>query len=171
MRSVPFFAAILSLTVVLPVRGEEAGGSDADLFTSRVRPILAHHCFKCHGPDDKARKAKLRLDVRAEAVKPAASGSVPIVPGKPDDSELVARIFAQVASERMPPAAAKVPLSGADKQVLRQWIAGGAEYKTHWAFIPPRSAPPPRVRDASWPRNVIDEFILAQPRGCRAQAV
>ena len=59
---------------------------DPDLFTSKVRPILAQHCFKCHGPDDQARKAKLRLDVRDEALRPVRSGLRPIVPGKPDDS-------------------------------------------------------------------------------------
>ena len=79
--------------------------------------------------------------MRDEAVKPAASGAIPIVPGKPDESELVSRIFADDASERMPPAAAKLPLSEPDKQVLKQWIADGAEYKTHWAFVPPRQRP------------------------------
>ena len=100
--------------------------------------------------------------MRDEAVKPAASGAIPIVPGKPDESELVSRIFADDASERMPPAAAKIPLSEADKQVLKQWIADGAEYKTHWAFIPPRPGQPPQVRHANWPRNAIDAFILAR---------
>ena len=89
MRSVVFIAVLLSTTAVLPVRGEEKGHAGQDAFTSQVRPILARHCFKCHGPDDKARKAKLRLDVRDQAVKPAASGAVPIVPGKPEESELV----------------------------------------------------------------------------------
>ena len=95
-------------------------------------------------------------------MKPAASGAIAIVPGKPDDSELVSRIFAEDASERMPPAATKNPLSESDKQVLKRWIADGAEYKTHWAFIPPRSEHPPQVRHASWPRNAIDSFILAR---------
>src|SRR5579871_4499043 len=95
-----------------------AGGEDA--FNNEVRPILARHCFKCHGPDDKARKAKLRLDVREQAMKPAASGSIPIVPGKPDESELISRVFADDASEQMPPAAAKLPLSESDKQVLKR---------------------------------------------------
>ena len=153
---------LLSVTTVLPIRGEEKEHAGQDAFTSQVRPILARHCFKCHGPDDKARKAKLRLDVRNEAMKPAASGAVPIVPGKPDESELVSRIFADDVSERMPPAATKNPLSESDKQVLTRWIAEGAEYKTHWAFIPPRPSQPPRVRRANWPQNAIDAFILAR---------
>ena len=162
MRSAALTALLLITTVVFPVRGEETGRADQDPFTSRVRPILARHCFKCHGPDDKARKAKLRLDVRNEAVKPLASGAVPIVPGKPEESELVLRIFAEDPSERMPPAAAKLPLAESDKRVLKQWIADGAEYKTHWAFIPPQSGQPPRVGHKSWPRNAIDTFILAR---------
>jgi Protein of unknown function (DUF1553)/Protein of unknown function (DUF1549)/Planctomycete cytochrome C len=162
MRSVWLIVLFLSTTIVGLVRGEDIGRSDHDLFTSRVRPILARHCFKCHGPDDKARKAKFRLDVRDEAVKPAASGAIPIVPGKPDESELVSRIFADDASEQMPPPAVKLPLSDSDKQVIKQWIKGGAEYKTHWAFVPPIPAPPPRFARASWPRNPIDAFILAR---------
>ena len=162
MRSVVFIAVLLSTAAVLPVRGEEKEHAGQDPFTSQVRPILARHCFKCHGPDDKARKAKLRLDLRNQAVRPAASGAVPIVPGKPEESELVQRIFAEDASERMPPAAAKVPLSEPDKQVLKQWIADGAEYKTHWAFIPPRPGRLPQVHRANWPQNAIDAFILAR---------
>ena len=161
MRSVVFIVVLLS-TTVLPVRAEDQGHADQDVFTSQVRPILARHCFKCHGPDDKARKAKLRLDVRDQGTKPAPSGAVPIVPGKPEESEVVQRIFAEDASERMPPAAAKVPLSESDKQVLKRWIADGAEYKTHWAFIPPRPGQPPRVQNANWPQNAIDAFILAR---------
>jgi hypothetical protein len=170
MRSVAFIAVLLSTTVVLPVWGEELGHAGQDPFTSQVRPILARHCFKCHGPDDKARKAKLRLDVRNQAIKPAASGTVAIVPGKPDESELVERIFAVDESERMPPAAAKVPLSESDKQVLKRWIADGAEYKTHWAFIPPSPGQPPRVHHPNWPRNAIDAFILARLETAGLQA-
>ena len=162
MRSVVFIAVLLSTTTVFPVRGAEKEQAGQDPFTSQVRPILARHCFKCHGPDDKARKAKLRLDLRDQAVKPAASGAVPIAPGKPEESELVQRIFAEDASERMPPAAAKVPLSESDKQVLKKWIADGAEYKTHWAFIPPRPGHVPQVHNARWPQNAIDAFILAR---------
>ena len=82
-------------------------------FNDQVRPILSRHCFKCHGPDDKGRKAKLRLDIEEAAKKPASSGERPIVPGKPDDSELVRRIFAEDAEERMPPRAANSQLSDA----------------------------------------------------------
>jgi hypothetical protein len=83
-------------------------------FARDVRPILARYCFKCHGPDDKARKARLRLDDRATAVKRGA-----ITPGKPDDSELVARVFASEPTEVMPPPATKLTLTDSQKRTLR----------------------------------------------------
>jgi hypothetical protein len=162
MRSAEMTALLLTAVLVIPARSAETERAGQDLFTSQVRPILARHCFKCHGPDDKARKAKLRLDIRDQSMKPAASGAAAIVPGKPDESELISRVFADDASERMPPAAAKNPLSDSDKQLLKRWIADGAEYKTHWAFIPPRPESPPQVRGTGSSRNAIDSFILAR---------
>src|SRR5690242_1751976 len=84
-------------------------------FLRDVRPILASHCLKCHGPDDEARKAKLRLDIREMAVRPGKSGDRPIVPGHPEQSELVRRIFAEDDDDRMPPPAAKNPLTAEQK--------------------------------------------------------
>jgi Protein of unknown function (DUF1553)/Protein of unknown function (DUF1549)/Planctomycete cytochrome C len=131
-------------------------------FTRDVRPILSRHCFKCHGPDDKARKAKLRLDQRAGAVGVTKSGARPIVPGKPEESELVRRVFSTEESEVMPPPATKNPLTDPQKETLKRWIAAGAEYKEHWAFVPPKQVPLPKVKQARWPRNAIDYFVLAQ---------
>jgi len=131
-------------------------------FLRDVRPILAGHCLKCHGQDDEARKAKLRLDVRDNALKPAKSGEVPIVPGKPDQSELVRRVFTDNEDDLMPPPAAKRPLTQEQKEILKRWIAEGAEYKPHWAFIKPTQSPPPKVRDKAWPLNAIDHFVLAR---------
>jgi hypothetical protein len=151
-----FCSLALFFGPVLAVRAE-----DPD-FSREVRPILARHCFKCHGPDDKARKAKLHLEGRAAALQGGKSGLPAIVPGKADESELVRRIFATDATELMPPPAVKNPLSERDKQVLRRWIAAGAEYQQHWAFVRPRQAPLPPVRQADWPRNPIDSFVLAR---------
>src|ERR671930_108796 len=80
-------------------------------YTRDVRPILSQHCYKCHGPDDNARKAGLRFDQRAVAVAKTKSGETPIVPGKPNESELVRRITSDDESEVMPPPATKKPLS------------------------------------------------------------
>ena len=130
-------------------------------FTREVRPVLASHCFKCHGQDEGARKAELRLDVRQFAIKPAKSGELAIVPGKPDKSELVRRIFAE-DDDQMPPDGAKNPLTPAEKEILKRWIAEGAEYKPHWAFIAPKQTSLPKVHDKSWPQNSIDRFVLAR---------
>ena len=138
-----------------------AANHQAD-FNRDVRPILARHCFKCHGPDDKSRKAKLRLDRRDDALKVAASGMSPIVPGQPDESELVSRIFSAEESERMPPPQAKLPLSEPDKQILSQWIAEGAKYEVHWAFQRPTRTPMPVVKDPGWIRNPIDAYVLGR---------
>jgi len=130
-------------------------------FLRDVRPILAGHCLKCHGQDEDARKAKFRLDVRDSATNPAKSGEIPIVPGKAEKSELVRRIFAE-DDDQMPPASAKRPLTQEQKEILKRWIAEGAEYKAHWAFVRPTQASLPSVRDKDWPRNAIDYFVLAR---------
>ena len=122
----------------------------------------SRHCFKCHGPDDKGRKAKLRLDREDGAYAAASSGERPIVPGKPEESELVRRIFAQDADERMPPRSANSALSESDRQILKQWVAEGARYDVHWAFRKPVMPEIPRVSDPRWVRNAIDAFVLAR---------
>ena len=131
-------------------------------FNREVRPILADHCFTCHGLDEASRKAGLRLDLRAEATRAAKSGDVPIVPGSPDDSELVARIFATEPDHVMPPPKTKRPLSVAQKVTLRRWVAEGAEYRGHWAFERPKRPSVPKVRREGWARGPIDAFVLAK---------
>jgi hypothetical protein len=122
-----------------------------------VRPILAENCFACHGPDSAARKAGLRLDRRDDAMKADV-----IVPGKPEQSPLVERIFAEDASQRMPPPKTKKILTASQKDTLRRWIAEGAEYQAHWSFIAPKRPPLPAVKKTNWVRNPIDYFILAE---------
>jgi len=144
------------------VQGGDLPPGHRTSFNDQVRPILARHCFKCHGPDEKARKASVRLDLAEDARKPAGSGEHPIVPGRPDESELVRRIFAEVPSELMPPPEAKLPLSPADRQLLKQWVAEGAKYEVHWAFRQPARPSMPTVRDPAWVRNPIDALVLAR---------
>src|SRR5262245_55776842 len=120
-----------------------------------VRPILAAHCYACHGPDEKARKAKLRLDVRDEAIDKGA-----IVPGKAKDSELVARITSDDIELRMPPAGKKPALSPEQIAVLRRWVDEGGKYSEHWSFAKLERPVFPEVRDLkSGVRNQIDAFI------------
>jgi hypothetical protein len=122
-----------------------------------IRPILSDNCFRCHGADKNARKAKLRLDDRDVAIDKGA-----IVPGKPEESELVKRIFNTNADDVMPPADSQKQLTAEQKKMLRTWIAQGAKYEPHWAFIAPTRAALPKVKDKKWAANPIDTFILAQ---------
>ncbi|MDE2714555.1 MAG: c-type cytochrome domain-containing protein, partial [Limisphaerales bacterium] len=106
-------------------------------FNREVRAILSENCLQCHGPDAAARKAKLRLDVRADAVKERKGGAFAIVPGDVVESELVYRIFTDDADEVMPPPESKLKLTAAQKATLKQWVAEGAEYEMHWAYVRP----------------------------------
>ncbi|MGK0189692.1 MAG: hypothetical protein ACI9R3_005509 [Verrucomicrobiales bacterium] len=102
-----------------------------------IRPILADSCFNCHGPDANSRKAKLRLDTAEGATQEREGGIVPVVPGEPESSELIARIFSADPDEQMPPLDHPMQLDAKNKAILKQWIAEGAEYKGHWAFLKP----------------------------------
>ncbi len=142
----------LSLTVALAAFGTPAL-ADAPDFNRDVRPILADHCFACHGPDEKARKADLRLDLRKEALDVLS-------PGKVDASELLRRLHTKDTSEVMPPPKFGKPVKPAQVEILKQWIAAGAEYKGHWAFEKPTRPAVPAVAGAI--KNPIDAFLLAR---------
>ena len=163
----------LGLTGIVAPPAARAGGPDGDPskspagskgidFTRDIRPILADKCFQCHGPDARQRKGKLRLDNLRDATAPAASGSPAVVPGKLDESELYQRIIAEDPEERMPPAGSKKTLSPAEVARLKAWIEQGAEYREHWAFVPPVRSKLPAVKDPAWCRNPIDFFVLAR---------
>ncbi len=137
-----------------PVAAAAAADDKLD-FNRHVRPILSDKCFACHGPDTTKLKGKLRLDVRDVALKRGA-----IVPGKPEESELVARIFAADLNHAMPPKKSNKVLAVAEKETLKRWIAEGAEYKVHWAFSAPARPALPMVKQRDWPRYPIDHFIL-----------
>src|SRR5437588_7900935 len=134
-RSISFLA--LAFLVQLAPAADSLDTVD---FNFQVRPILADRCFKCHGPDEKARKAKLRLDAAesAYAIRDQKTGTRAIVPGHPEKSELYLRITSSDDDTRMPPPQSKLNLAAGEKDVLRRWITQGAQYKPHWAFIPLR---------------------------------
>lgn len=122
-------------------------------FQRDVRPILSNHCYHCHGPDEQGRKGKLRLDIREDALKAGKSGELAIVPGKVDASEVIRRIFNHDEDELMPPPEAKKPITDEQKNILKRWVAEGAEYTPHWAFVKPVAvAVPPGV-------HPVDYFI------------
>jgi hypothetical protein len=131
-------------------------------FNRQIRPILSENCFVCHGPDESQRKAKLRLDTRAGALAKLRGGGHAIVPGKAGDSELVSRILANDATERMPPAKTNKRLTASQIDLLKRWIEQGAPYSQHWAFVTPKRPDVPKVKRQEWARNAIDHFILAR---------
>ena len=139
------------LALVLAASSAPAQAVD---FNRDVRPVLAQTCFACHGMDEHARKAGLRLDLSSGAYGKAKSGAIAIVPGHPESSELIQRIFSTDPDEQMPPPSTKKSLSDSAKATLRAWIAAGAKYEPHWAFTPPRQVAPPRPTP-----NPIDAFV------------
>lgn len=166
--SVTAHSTILALVAVSFVFGSTTRTRAADgagggiEFLRDVRPILSSHCFKCHGPDEKARKGGLRLDVREDATKPAKSGKPAFVPGRPAESELVRRLETADEDDVMPPASTKHPLTASQKETLRRWVVAGAEYQPHWAFVPPRRPAVPEAPTLkSGVKNPIDAFVFA----------
>lgn len=131
-------------------------------FDRQIRPILSDTCFKCHGPDAAERQAELRLDLRDAALQPAESGKPAIVPGHPEESTLVKRVFSTRQSFVMPPPESNRTLTAEQRSLLRDWIAEGAKYQTHWSLTAPVRSPLPEVGDRNWPQNPIDHFILAK---------
>jgi len=143
--------------------GLVAAETDRLSFNRDIRPIMSDTCFRCHGPDKNARVAGMRLDIREEATKPMRSTRIPIVPGDPDKSEIVERIFADGA-KIMPPAYAHKALTQKQKETIRRWVSEGAVYEGHWAYQPLQRPSVPDVGGASVVKNPIDNFIQSRLR-------
>jgi len=159
--SASLLARILSLifpyVFIHAMRGAEAAKVD---FNFQIRPLLSDRCFKCHGPDEKARKKKLRLDQHEGMFRELDENFAVVRPGNPSQSDLIRRIFATDPEEMMPPPDSELKLSAAEKDLLRRWVAQGAEFKPHWSLIPVGNVTPPRPRKKNWVRNPIDAFVL-----------
>ncbi len=156
----PLLAALL--TVLSPNSVLLAAEPPKVDFNFHIRPLLSDRCFKCHGPDESARKGKLRLDTREGALKELENGWAVIKPGDPEKSELVRRIFTTDEDDLMPPKKSNLKLSSVEKELLQRWIAEGAEFKSHWSFIPVAQVTPPQPSDKQWVRNPIDLFVLSR---------
>ncbi len=151
-----------SVALVFAADGDPASAAPPKIdFFKQVRPILAQHCFQCHGPDSAARKANLRLDLKAEALA-AHDNEFAIKPGDPKASEVVERIKSAEADELMPPPKTGDKLSSKQIEVLEQWIAQGADWPEHWAFKAPVSPAIPTVNDRGWVKDPLDAFVLAK---------
>lgn len=136
---------------------------DTISYNFNIRPILSDKCFKCHGPDAGHREAELRLDLpevayRALKDNPQAHA---LVPGDPGLSEVYRRISTKDTAEQMPPVSSNLKkLTTYEVELIEKWIKQGAKYEKHWAFVPPKSRPIPRVDNTAWPKNAIDNFVL-----------
>ena len=156
--------ALTFAVLAVALAGRAAADEDIVDFARDVRPILSAVCFKCHGPDEKERKADLRLDTADGALK-TISDRAAFVAGKPAESEALRRMTASDPDERMPPADSGKSLSEAQIAIVRRWVEQGARWSSHWAFTPPRRPALPQFSDAEvtgWVRNPIDLFVLAR---------
>src|SRR6478736_3242084 len=153
-------SSVLALWLTAALTGGRMSAASIE-YNRDVRPILSENCFSCHGADSASRKAKLRLDSFAEATAKREDGSAALIPGKPNASEAIRRIF-DTGDDLMPPEKSHKVLTAAQKDLLKRWVAQGAEYQPHWAFITPMRPAPPKVKNSKWVRNPIDQFILAR---------
>lgn len=150
-----FCVALATLSSNQQATGEEISSTVS--FSQDIRQLLSDRCFLCHGPDQKSRQADLRLDDFDSATEWA------IVPGDPEGSEVITRITSDDPDLRMPPPESnKPPLTAEQVQLLKQWIAEGAEYEKHWAFGSPNRPKLPKVDHAQWNNHPIDQFVLTK---------
>ncbi|QLG43984.1 PSD1 and planctomycete cytochrome C domain-containing protein [Costertonia aggregata] len=142
-------------------KADLAGIPDKIDFTFDVKPILSDRCFICHGPDKNAIEGNLSLHTAEDAYKALGENKdrYAIVPKKPEESEVVNRIYHDDPNIIMPPPESNLTLTPKEKAILEKWIAQGAEYKEHWAFIPPEPQLVPKVKDTAWGVNEIDRFV------------
>jgi hypothetical protein len=157
MRMLFRFSCVLLLSA-LSVPAVCGADQEPD-FGRDVRPLLAKHCFTCHGPDPDARESDLRLDQRLPAVADLG-GYAALVPGDPESSELMIRVTSDDEDLRMPPG--ESPLTEDEIEILRTWIEAGGEYTTHWAFVAPEKPSIPDVSQTRWCAGEIDRFVLAR---------
>jgi mono/diheme cytochrome c family protein len=148
--------ALLLAAAVLPLLAVPATAQEKVDFNRDIRPILSNNCFACHGPDEKERKARLRLDTRDGAADV-------VVPGKPEASELIRRVASSDPAEAMPPRKSGKTLTPKEIETLTRWVKDGATFAVHWAYLKPVRPVVPEIRNPkSEIRNPIDAFILAR---------
>ena len=154
-------AVLAILLAALPAGKSFAAATDRVDFNHEIRPILSDRCFTCHCPDEKSRKAKLRLDTKEGLFKSLDNGLTVVNPGDATKSDLVRRIFA-TDDDQMPPEKSKLKLSAVEKELIKRWVAQGAVYKGHWAFNPIEPITPPKPRSVKGSANAIDLFVRAK---------
>ncbi len=130
-------------------------------FNRDIRPILSDTCFKCHGPDEKQRMANLRLD-ETEGLFTDRGGYRIIVPGHPEQSKLYEKVSSTDESIKMPPTYSGRTLTPKQIELFKEWIDQGAKWDTMWSLVAPKRPAVPDVKEKTWPRNPIDNFVLAR---------
>ena len=156
-HSVSAFRLSAWLTGALLLATSHSSADDIS-FSQHIQPILARRCFACHGPADQ--EAGLAFHDRSLATAKTESGKIAIVPGQPKESSLIHRVSADDESIRMPPEGE--PLSQYEIELLSDWIASGAEYSAHWAYIKPERPQLPEIEDPKLARNPIDNFVVSR---------
>ena len=157
-RIVGYLACLVLTRGAIPTAAR-AGEPEPVHFSRDILPILSENCFACHGPDAKARKAKLQLDLKETALRKTEPV---ITPGKSDERELIQRVSTKDVDEMMPPPKSGKKLTAKEIELLKRWIDQGAQWSKHWAFEPARRPAAPPVRTLNWARNPIDRFVLAR---------
>lgn len=150
--------------VSIVAAGIQARAAEKIDFNRDIKPLLSNNCYFCHGPDEAERRGGtdgLRIDT-FDGATADLGGYAAIVPGKPEESELITRITSSDPDTAMPPAEMRKKLSPREIELITEWVRQGARYETHWSYVKPLRHELPAVQDASWPKNEIDRFILAR---------
>lgn len=149
------------ITAIVLIANISSGNDQAAVdFRSEVLPLLSDRCFLCHGPDEGTREADLRLDSRDDAIADR-DGTFAVKPGDPDASQILTRLTTSDADLAMPPAdSGQKRLTSEEIDIVRRWIAEGAKWAQHWAFVAPTRTEAPSVTDKAWVKNPIDAFVL-----------
>jgi hypothetical protein len=158
----PVLVAVLPITLQGIEPPTSSSSPPAIDFNRDIRPLLSNYCLQCHGPDEEERQGAtdgLRLDIAEDATMDLG-GYAAIVPGDPENSELMRRIVSDDEGERMPPPEFGKQLGEHEVSLLKEWIAQGAQFARHWSYAPPRRPEIPAIERHDWPRNEIDYFIL-----------
>lgn len=154
-----FSVLLLSCSIEVPKEITEQYSALPEVvdFNYHVKPILSDRCYQCHGPDEKTRKAGLRLDVESIAFSKLESGKKAFSPGSLYKSESARRILHDDPDIVMPPPEANLALTNREKAIIFKWIEQGAEWKEHWAFLPPKNQIP--ISETKGLTHPIDQFI------------
>ncbi|MFH1301899.1 MAG: c-type cytochrome domain-containing protein, partial [Planctomycetota bacterium] len=156
-RFVPALFLVLFCNSLIQV---QAQNSD-QVSPAKIRSILSENCFQCHGPDAKKRAADLRFDTK-EGAFADLDGHKAIVPGDVKQSELITRITSTDADLQMPPAESGKKLTPEEIALLNRWIQEGAVWQDHWSFVTPKKTAAPAVKQTTWARTPVDQFILSR---------